>query len=283
MRWQTGRRSDNVEDSRGLSLPGGGLRIGGCGLLLILIISLLTGQNPLRLISYLLEQQPTPTQTSAPREPGAPQAHDQETEFVRVILASTEDTWTEIFSQMNRNYVPPKLRLFNDQTQSGCGFASAAVGPFYCSLDERVYLDLTFFSELDQRFGASGDFAQAYVIAHEVGHHVQNLLGITERAEQMQQQGSDPNAVSVRVELQADCLAGVWGYHADKERQLLESGDVEEGMNAAAAVGDDRLQQSAGRAVRPESWTHGSSKMRVTWFKRGFQSGQINSCDTFSQ
>jgi uncharacterized protein len=282
MRWESGRESDNVEDQRGLSLPGGGIRIGGCGLLLILIISLLTGQNPLRLISYLLEQQQTP-QATAPGQPGAPPANDQQTKFVRVMLASTEDTWTEIFNGMHRNYIAPKLRLFSGETQSGCGFASAAVGPFYCPEDQRVYLDLTFFEELDQRFGAPGDFAQAYVIAHEVGHHVQNLLGITDRVQRLQEQGNDANALSVRVELQADCFAGVWGNHADKERHMLESGDVEEGMNAAAAVGDDRLQQSAGRAVRPETWTHGSSKMRVGWFTRGFQSGDISSCDTFQQ
>jgi len=282
MQWESGRRSDNVEDDRGLSLPGGGIRIGGCSILLILIISLLTGQNPLRLFAYLFEQQQTP-QASAPQEPGRPQANDQETDFVRVILASTEDTWTEIFNGMHRNYVPPKLVLFSGEAQSGCGFASAAVGPFYCSADDKVYLDLTFFQELDQRFGASGDFAQAYVIAHEVGHHVQNLLGITDRVQRLQEEGGDANAISVRVELQADCFAGVWGNHADKERQMLEAGDVEEGINAAAAVGDDRIQQSAGRAVTPETWTHGSSKMRVTWFKRGFESGDVSSCDTFQQ
>jgi predicted metalloprotease len=284
MRWEDERRSDNVEDQRGLSLPGGGIRIGGCSILLILIISLLTGQNPLRLFAVLFEQQQQQTpQATAPEQPGQPPANDKQTDFVRAILGSTEDTWTELFNSMNRNYVPPKLVLFSNEAQSGCGFASAAVGPFYCSADDKVYLDLTFFRELDQRFGASGDFAQAYVIAHEVGHHVQNLLGITDRVQRMQEQGGNENTISVRMELQADCFAGVWGNHADKERHLLETGDVEEGINAAAAVGDDRIQQSAGRAITPETWTHGSSKMRVTWFKRGFESGDVSSCDTFQQ
>jgi uncharacterized protein len=281
MRWQQGRRSDNVEDRRGMSMVGGGFKIGGVGLLVILGIALLTGQNPLKLLSYL-PQENTQVSSPVPSAPGS-QGYDEQKDFVSVILGDTEDTWTEIFAQSNRTYTPPKLVLFSEMVESACGTSSAAVGPFYCPLDSKVYVDLTFFQELSQRFGASGDSAQAYVIAHEVGHHVQNQLGLSEQVHQLQQQSSEEqaNALSVRLELQADCLAGVWAYHADKQRQMLEAGDIEEAMNAAAAVGDDRLQQSAGRAVSPESWTHGSSEMRVSWFRRGLQSGNINSCDTF--
>ncbi len=283
MRWQQGRRSDNVEDRRGMSMGmgGGGLKIGGVGLLLILGISLLTGQNPLKLLSYL-PQETTQVGSPVPSQPDT-QGYDEEKDFVTVVLGDTEDTWGEIFAQSNRTYTPPKLVLFSQMVDSACGTSSAAVGPFYCPLDGKVYVDLIFFQELSQRFGASGDFAQAYVIAHEVGHHVQNLLGLSDQVRQLQQQSSEEqaNALSVRLELQADCLAGVWANHADRQRQMLESGDIEEAMNAAAAVGDDRIQESAGRAVSPESWTHGSSEMRTSWFRRGLQSGDINSCDTF--
>lgn len=282
MRWQSGRRSDNVEDQRGAG-GFGGIKIGGVGLVLVLLFSLITGQNPLRLLSLLTQGGGTPQVSTRQPAPGAPQSYDTEKEFVSVVLGDTEDTWQQVFSQMGRTYEDPHLILFTEAVQSSCGTSSAAVGPFYCPLDKRVYLDLAFFHELDQRFGASGDFAQAYVIAHEVGHHVQNLLGISEQAQEAEQRGSEEqaNEISVRVELQADCLAGVWGNHA-KQRQLLESGDMEEALNAAAAVGDDRIQQSAGRSVTPESWTHGSAEMRARWFNRGFQSGDVNSCDTFS-
>lgn len=281
MRWQQGRRSDNVEDRRGMA--SGGFKIGGLGIVLILAISLLTGQNPLKLLSLVMQQQGTPQVSTQQPVPGGTQGYDEQKEFVSVVLADTEDTWTQVFSSMGKTYTDPKLILFSDQVQSACGFTSAAVGPFYCPLDSQVYIDLGFFQELDQRFGASGDFAQAYVIAHEVGHHVQNLLGISDQVHQMEQRGSEEqaNALSVRLELQADCLAGVWGFHADKQRQMLESGDLNEALGAAAAVGDDRIQKSAGRAVSPESWTHGSSEMRARWFTQGFKSGDINSCDTF--
>jgi uncharacterized protein len=286
MRWQIGRRSSNVEDRRGMGLPAGGFKIGGCGLLLVLLIAVLTGQNPLQLISYLLEQQPA-QQTSRPvPQPSAPgsQVKDEQADFASAILASTEDAWGNIFSEMNRQYNPPTLVIFDNMVDSACGMNSSAVGPFYCPLDSKLYVDLSFFRELNDRFGATGDFARAYVIAHEVGHHVQNLLGISEKVQSLQQDSaskSEANALSVRLELQADCLAGVWANHADDQRQMLESGDVQEGLNAAAAVGDDRLQQSAGRAVSPESWTHGSSKMRMDWFSRGYKGGEIGSCDTF--
>ena len=281
MRWQQGRRSENVEDRRGSGFTGGGLKIGGVGLLLILGIALLTGQNPLQLLNYLPQESPQ-VESPVPSQ-GEPQVYDESKDFVARILGDTEDTWTEIFAKSNRAYTPPKLVLFTQMVESACGTSSAAVGPFYCPLDGKVYVDLTFFNELSERFGASGDFAQAYVISHEVGHHVQNLLGLSDQVRELQQQGSQEqaNALSVRLELQADCLAGVWANHADRERQMLESGDIEEGMNAAAAVGDDRIQESAGRAVSPESWTHGSAEMRVSWFRRGLQSGDINSCDTF--
>ena len=283
MRWQSERRSDNVEDRRG-SFAGGGFKIGGVGLILIVVFSLLTGQNPLRLLGLLMQSSGS-TQVTPQPQPGPTdtQGADKEKDFVSAVLADTEDTWTQIFSQMGKTYVDPKLVLFSDRVQSACGLSSAAVGPFYCPLDSKVYIDLTFYHELDQRFGASGDFAQAYVIAHEVGHHVQNLLGISDQVQQMQQRGSEEqaNGLSVRLELQADCFAGVWGFHADTQRHVLESGDLQEALNAAAAVGDDRLQQSAGGAVSPESWTHGSSEMRERWFNRGFQSGKLDACDTF--
>jgi predicted metalloprotease len=278
MRWQTGRRSGNVEDRRGMG--GGGFKIGGLGLLLVIVVSVLTGQNPLRLLGLLQQAQPP----AATQQPGGQTGiNDEQKEFVSAVLGDTEQTWEQLFSQMGRTYEHPRLVLFSGSVQSACGINSAAVGPFYCPPDKQVYIDLSFFQELDQRFGASGDFAQAYVIAHEVGHHVQNLLGISDQVHELQQRGSeaDANSLSVRLELQADCFAGVWGFHANTQRQMLESGDVEEGLGAAAAVGDDRIQKSAGRGVSPESWTHGSSEMRVRWFKRGFEQGQVNTCDTF--
>jgi len=280
MRWQDERQSDNVEDVRGSSFTGGGLRIGGLGLILIIIFSVLTGQNPLRLLG-MLEQQTNQQQTTPAPSRGTG-VNDEQKQFVSAVLASTEDVWGQQFSQMNRQYDRPKLVLFSDQVPTACGFSSAAVGPFYCPGDQKVYLDLTFFRELDQKFGAPGDFAQAYVIAHEIGHHVQNELGIMGKADQMRSGSEEQaNAVSVRLELQADCLAGVWGYHANQDKKMLEPGDVDEGLRAAASVGDDRIQEMSGRAVSPETWTHGSSEMRTRWFKRGFESGDINSCDTF--
>ncbi len=283
MRWQMGRRSENVEDRRRGRLPGGGFKIGGLGLVIVVVFSLLTGQNPLKLLGLLMEQQQTSQVNVPPPVREGPQPYDEQKEFMSTVLADTEDTWGQIFQQMGRAYERPKLVLFSTAVQSACGTSASAVGPFYCPLDSQVYLDLTFFQELDQRFGAPGDFAQAYVVAHEVGHHVQNLLGISDEVRNRQQRSSseeEANGLSVKLELQADCLAGVWGYYA-KQRQMLESGDVEEGLGAAAAVGDDQLQKQAGRSVSPESWTHGSSQMRVSWFNRGFGSGQINSCDTF--
>ena len=274
MRWEGGRRSTNIEDRRGLGA--GTIGAGGIGtLLLVLAVSCLTGTNPLALLNMVEEVSPQQTQ-SAPT--GAP-TNDPAAEFIAVVLADTEETWNRVFSSAGRQYQEPVLVLFEDAVRSACGSASSASGPFYCPADQKVYLDLTFFRELDRRFGAPGDFAQAYVVAHEVGHHVQNVLGINRQVQQAQQGGSrsGANALSVQLELQADCLAGVWGHHANK-KQLLDPGDVEEGLSAAAAIGDDRL---TGGRVSPESFTHGTSEQRARWLRQGLQTGDINSCDTF--
>ena len=249
---------------------------GGAGmLLLVLAVSCLTGTNPLALLDVAEQVQPAQTQSG---ETGAP-TNDPAAEFVSVVLGDTEETWNRIFASAGRQYQEPVLVLFENAVQSACGSASSASGPFYCPGDQKVYMDLAFFRELDQRFGAPGDFAQAYVVAHEVGHHVQNLLG-TNRQVREAQQGSSrsgQNALSVQLELQADCYAGVWGHHANR-KSLLDPGDVEEGLSAAAAIGDDRL---TGGRMSPESFTHGSSKQRARWLKQGLQTGDVNSCDTF--
>jgi predicted metalloprotease len=202
---------------------------------------------------------------------------------VSVVLADTEDTWTDLFKKMNKAYVRPKLVLFSDAVNSACGYNTAAVGPFYCPPDQKVYIDLSFYAELKQKLGAPGDFAQAYVIAHEIGHHVQKLLGISERLRAQERTASkvERNQLSVRQELQADCFAGVWGHYAESQRKLLEQGDLEEAIGAAAAIGDDRLQKQAGRAVTPETWSHGSSKQRVRWFQIGMKQGSVEACDTY--
>ncbi len=255
--------------------------IGGIGtIIIVLLISFLTGTNPLSLLQMTDSVSPgTAPPSSGPT--GAPSG-DPQAEFVAVVLGDTEETWGRIFAARGDRYQPPVLVLFENQVQSACGFTSAAVGPFYCPGDRKVYLDLSFFRELDERFGAPGDFAQAYVVAHEVGHHVQNVLGLSSRVSQLQQRSSQAqaNALSVRLELQADCFAGVWGHHANR-RQLLDEGDVEEGLQAAASIGDDRLQRRDGNYVSPESFTHGSSQQRVEWLRRGLSSGRIEDCDPF--
>jgi len=289
MRWEGRRRSTQVEDRRGMRAGGPRLAVGGCGtLVVVLVLSYLTGTNPLELLQVVNEAGgggPVAVDTSAGGGPVASTPGEGRlAEFASVVLADTEETWSSIFAAGGESYRLPILVLFTDSVQSACGFNSAAVGPFYCPGDRRLYLDLGFFDELDRRFGAPGDFAQAYVIAHEVGHHVQNLLGIDERVRAAQERSgsrADANALSVRMELQADCFAGVWAHHAAAERSLLEPGDVEEGMRAAAAIGDDRLQRSSSGRVAPESWTHGSSEMRVTWLRRGLESGDPEACDTF--
>jgi len=277
MRWQGRRESGNVEDRRGMSrgmVIGGG---GGLATLVIVAIALLTGVDPRQIL------QSAPSADVGQQQGGAPPADDPQAKFVSVILADTEDTWNQVLPQHGRQYEEPKLVLFSDAVASACGNASSAVGPFYCSRDSTVYLDVSFFNDLEQRFGAPGDFARAYVIAHEVGHHVQNLLGISEQVQQQQARSSEEgaNALSVRLELQADCLAGVWGAHAKQERDFIESGDVEEALKAASAIGDDRLQEQTRGYVVPESFTHGSSAQRVEWFRRGLESGDPGSCDTF--
>ncbi|ONG54924.1 hypothetical protein BKE38_09760 [Pseudoroseomonas deserti] len=275
-----GPESGNVEDRRGRG--GGGIAIGGLGGVAILLVCLFLGIDPSVLFSD--NQSPAPTQREASRDPGARNAAPQDDagrRFIAQVLGETEQVWTAQFQAMGRQYQAPVLVLFSGATQSGCGGAQAQMGPFYCPNDRRVYIDLDFMAQLQQQLGARGDFAAAYIVAHEVGHHVQNELGVLRRADELRR-GNDANAVQVRVELQADCFAGLWAKRANDARQILEPGDVEEGLNAAAAVGDDRLQRRAGGRVQPESFTHGSSEQRVRWFRRGLESGALSACDTFS-
>lgn len=266
---------------------GGAGMIGGGGigmLILVLLISFISGRNPLELLQQVEQvEQPGPGPGTDAVPTGAP-ADDPHAQFIGKVLSSTEDTWNNIFQAQGTRYEEPRLVLFDGAVRSACGTASSAVGPFYCPADRKVYLDLSFFRELDQRFGAPGDFAQAYVVAHEVGHHVQTLLGISERMLRARERVSpeQANELSVRQELQADCFAGVWGYHAN-EKRLLSQGDVEEGLDAAAAIGDDRLQRQTQGHVAPESFTHGSSEQRVRWFKRGLQTGDVNQCDVINR
>jgi uncharacterized protein len=279
MLWQGRRESENVEDVRGSS---GGRRLvvgGGIGTVVLVIIYLLLGGDPQALFN---SQQGA--QLSQPEQIDSQGLHDEASKFVAVVLADTEDAWHEIFRQMGQPYQEPKLVLFTDQTRSGCGFASGASGPFYCPDDRRVYIDLGFYRLLQERLGAGGDFAQAYVIAHEVGHHVQSLLGISDRVQAMRGRVSESeyNQLSVRLELQADFLAGVWARYADRVKGVVEAGDIEEAMRAASAVGDDRLQQSWRGYVVPDSFTHGSSEQRVRWFRRGYEAGDLRQGDTFN-
>lgn len=252
----------------------------GIGTILLALVAVYFGQDP----SVVLQNvQPSGQQAEqGPYQESPEEAHLRE--FVSVVLADTEDAWGAIFTAAGRTYEQPSLVLFSGAVESACGFAQAAVGPFYCPGDRKVYIDLSFYQDLQSRFGAPGDFAQAYVVAHEVGHHVQTLLGISDRNMAARERASEAqaNALSVRQELQADCFAGIWAHNADRSRQLLEGGDIEEGLNAAAAIGDDRLQKQSRGYVSPESFTHGSSEQRVRWFKRGFESGSIDSCDTFA-
>jgi uncharacterized protein len=278
MLWQGRRESENVEDARG---SGGGGRIvlgGGIGTVILVVLYLLLGGDPQALFNSQQAQLPQTAQydSQAPR--------DEASKFVAVVLADTEDAWHEIFRQMGREYQEPKLVLFTDLIQSGCGFARGATGPFYCPQDWRVYVDLGFYRLLQERLGAGGDFAQAYVIAHEVGHHVQNLLGITDRVQAARHRVSEAeyNRLSVRLELQADFLAGVWARYADRVKHVVEAGDIEEAMRAASAVGDDRLQYRSRGYVVPDSFTHGTSEQRVRWFRRGYETGDLSQGDTFN-
>jgi predicted metalloprotease len=279
VRWSEGRRSGNVVDARGRGLPIAG---GGIGMAVLALVVYLMGGDPTVVLNNAPQSAPAQADKPAPGQPGG--AQDQMSQFVSVVLADTEDTWNAIFKQKyGRDYEEPQLVLFTSAVQSACGMAQSAMGPFYCPNDHRVYIDLAFYQELKERFGAGGDFAQAYVIAHEVGHHVQNLLGLSDKVHSAQQRSdkTTANALSVRLELQADCFAGVWGHHAQRARNILEQGDLEEALNAAAAIGDDKLQREARGYVRPESFTHGSSAQRQQWFRRGFDSGQLETCDTF--
>jgi predicted metalloprotease len=282
MRWEDERESENVEDQRGFPIGGRGAGLGCGGLLLLLVISWITGVNPLQLLNMVQNspQAPAsgPAQARRPDTGGRAPA-DTLGKFASVVLASTEDVWTDIFSRSGRTYEKPKLVLFTGAARSACGLASAAVGPFYCEEDRKVYLDLSFFQELSSRFGASGDFADAYVVAHEVGHHVQNLLGTFDRVAGNRRD----NATSVRLELQADCYAGVWGYHANRDKHMIDPGDFEEGLRAAAAIGDDRLQKMSRGEVSPETFTHGSSRERSGWLRQGLETGDPSRCDTFGQ
>jgi predicted metalloprotease len=297
MRWRGQRQSSNVRDVRGSGGGfgggfGGGMggfgrgpivvrRAGGGGIgliIVVLIIAFLFGINPLELLSGGgISPGPSPQSgTGSVRTAG----NDEMRDFVATVLADTEDTWKEIFARAGENYPEPTLTLYSDAVPSGCGMASAAVGPFYCPNDQNLYIDLSFFDELRSRFGAAGDFAEAYVIAHEVGHHVQNVLGILEKTQAAGKQAG-AGGLSVRTELQADCFAGIWANHTKREG-ILEPGDIEEAMTAAAAVGDDNLQRQGQGYVVPDSFTHGTSEQRATWFRRGFDSGNVDSCDTFS-
>jgi predicted metalloprotease len=283
MRWIGQRESQNVEDRRGMRAGGRGVALGGGGIILLIAFSLLTGQDPIRLLETITGGDQVSVDSGQQQEGSRGAPADQLGKFASVVLGSTEDVWHQQFAAAGKTYENPTMVLFSGAVQSACGFSSAAVGPFYCPGDSKLYLDLSFFNELQNRFGAPGDFAQAYVIAHEIGHHVQNELGIASKVSAAQQRAGqeEANALSVRMELQADCLAGVWAHHANQSADLLEPGDVEEGLKAAAAIGDDQLQRQAQGYTVPESWTHGSSEMRVRWLKRGMQSGDINSCDTF--
>ncbi|HFQ14850.1 MAG TPA: flagellar biosynthesis protein FlgM [Rhodobacteraceae bacterium] len=308
MRWRGNRQSDNIEDMRGqdqggfrlpfprrgrgrIRMPagrgarGGGIGIGG--IIVLLVIGYFLGINPLELLTGGggMPGMPSPGRSVQPSSPPRGSGREQEmVRFVSVVLASTEDSWKALFADMGRVYEEPKLVLFSGSVRSACGFAQSAMGPFYCPGDRKVYLDLSFFKEMRDRFRAPGDFAQAYVIAHEIGHHVQTLLGISARVQKAKRGASrtEANAIQVRMELQADCLAGVWAYHADKARGILESGDIDEALNAANAIGDDTLQKRSQGYVVPDSFTHGSSAQRKRWFSTGIRTGDIKRCNTFS-
>lgn len=281
MRWRSGRRSSNIEDRRGGRGVGRPAKFGGIGLILMLVFAWFMGADALQLLGMAGGQvgggaQQNNTQISA--------ANQESAEFVSAVVAQTEDVWNPLFRQAGLNYREPKLVLYNDEVQSACGYSTAASGPFYCPGDQKVYIDLSFFKEL-QQMGAPGDFAQAYVIGHEIAHHVQKQLGTSDKVMGMQRRSSksDANFLSVLLELQADCYAGVWAHHTQQQQQFLEPGDLEEGLNAAASIGDDRLQRMSGRRINPDSFTHGTSAQRVQWFKTGLQYGDMNRCDTFAQ
>lgn len=280
MQWRGRRESGNVEDQRGGGFGGRGIALGGIGTVIVVVIGLLLGQNPLELLQAVNQGQPQQEQT----QPVASSAEEDEAvQFVKVVLADNEDVWHKLFEEQGMQYREPKLVLFRDAVESGCGQASSAVGPFYCPADEKMYIDLSFYDELKSRFNAPGDFAMAYVIAHENGHHIQNLLGISDKVNQMRERLSEEkyNKLSVRLELQADFFAGVWAHHAQQMKNILDAGDIEEALNAANAIGDDKLQKEAQGYVVPDAFTHGTSAQRMRWFKKGFDTGDIKQGDTF--
>ncbi|MBT9461011.1 MAG: neutral zinc metallopeptidase [Rugosibacter sp.] len=285
MRLDNERESDNIEDRRGMSTGGGGRGLvgGGIGTIVLALVAMYFGVDPSIVLNQAGNLGGTSATADSPAQVRTSPQEEQTKQMLSKILANTEDTWGKLFSESGKQYENPKLVLFSGQVQSACGSASAAMGPFYCPGDHKLYLDMSFFHDLSTRFGAPGDFAQAYVVAHEVGHHVQNLLGIADKVHSAQQRASeaDKNQLQVRMELQADCYAGIWAYRADQERHILEMGDVEEALAAASGVGDDRLQQQSQGVVVPESFTHGSSEQRMTWFQRGAKSGDPRQCDTF--
>ena len=279
MKWRTGRRSRNIEDRRRVRIPRKAAG-GGIGIIVVALIAMYFGVDPSIFLNTQGPGSSIGTQTStrqiSPEE-------NQLAEFVSVVLADTEDTWHALFNEMGQNYREPNLVLFTGAVESACGYAQAAMGPFYCPADQKVYIDLSFYQDLKNRHQAPGDFAQAYVIAHEVGHHVQTLLGISEKVHNARRRMSqaEGNKLSVMLELQADCFSGLWAHHAQRTRQILEEGDIEEALNAASAIGDDRLQRKSRGYVTPDSFTHGSSRQRVRWFKQGFKTGDIAKCNTF--
>ena len=280
MRWNEGRRSDNVEDRRGTSVSRG-MMGGGIGTVILVLVALYFGIDPSTLLN-----QGSPSDVTTPSGQVSQQRPAEENrmaDFVSVVLADTEDTWQELFRRSGKAYKVPKLVLFSDAVDSACGFAQSAMGPFYCPRDNKVYIDLQFYRDLQNRFHAPGEFAQAYVIAHEIGHHVQNLLGISDKVHSLQQ-GADKvtaNSLSVKLELQADCLAGIWAFHANRSRNIVEAGDIEAALRAASSIGDDRIQKQSQGYIVPESFTHGSSEQRVRWFKRGIETGDFAECNTF--
>ena len=281
MRWQSGRRSSNVEDRRGMRIPGGA-KGGGIGILLLALVGMYFGIDPSMIMNLggAIQNEPA-SQSSQPYQATAEE--QEQAAFVSVVLADTEDVWNQVFKEMGMNYQEPNLIMFSGSVKSACGLAQAAMGPFYCPADHKVYIDLAFYKELQDNLNSPGDFARAYVVAHEIGHHVQNLLGISDKVNMARQRLSKTefNKVSVRMELQADCFAGVWTNRADRMRGILEPGDIQEAMNAASNIGDDRLQQQSRGYVTPDSFTHGSSAQRMQWFNQGYKSGDINQCNTF--
>jgi len=280
MLWKDRRKSENVEDRRDEVVSGGSKKGIGIITLIVAVIAMYFGVDPAVVLQHIPNQQPTTT--SAPRTKSAEE--EQLAAFISVVLADTEDAWNKIFKEMGKTYQEPTLVLFSGAVQSACGFADAAVGPFYCPADKKAYIDLSFYQDLKQRFHSPGDFAQAYVIAHEIGHHVQKLLGISDKVHAASAKLSEveANKLSVKLELQADCFAGVWANHTDKTKRILEKGDMEEALNAASNIGDDRLQKQARGQITPDSFTHGTSEQRMRWFKRGFDSGNVNQCNTLN-